>query len=264
MIVCYFTKNVSAWLTASLQIFDRNASLLPSTSICFLSVCLPTLLDAVLKLFFPLTRSATSGNANSNKSAPTHYAAGAKFFLKKRMAVLPITCAWVLKRHSVWRPIPLYSEVEEYLMQPFFTLILLQKKFGNFSKHWNKSNYSQWDQRNLLTRCVSQINMYAVIRVFQQSSKLKIGKCLIVQVLSSNYYITRFELAYEWKATEQMRCCVSNNIVLYNVSVNHEWTDTNNIVSKFWFMRTFPTDEYSQIISHISWKNKSQVSTNNC
>ena len=92
----------------------------------------------------------------------------------------------------------------------------------NFSKHENKSSYSHRDKGNLLTRRVSQINVYAMKRVFQQSSKLKIAKSLIVHVLSSSYYVTRFELGYEWKATEQRRLCVSNNIVLYNVSVNHE------------------------------------------
>ena len=92
----------------------------------------------------------------------------------------------------------------------------------NFSKHENKSSYSHRDEGNLLTRHVSQINVYAVKRVFQQSSKLKIAKCLIVHVLSSSYYVTRFELGYEWKATEQRCFCVPNNIVLYNVSVNHE------------------------------------------
>ena len=59
---------------------------------CFLNVCLPTFLAAVLKFFFPLTTSATSGTAKSNKSAPPRFAAGTIYFLKKRMAVLPITC----------------------------------------------------------------------------------------------------------------------------------------------------------------------------
>ena len=92
----------------------------------------------------------------------------------------------------------------------------------NFSEHENKSSYSHRDKGNFLTRGVSQINVYAVKRIFQQSSKLKIAKSLIVHVFSSSYYITRFELGYEWKATEQRRFCISNNIVLYNVSVNHE------------------------------------------
>ena len=67
----------------------------------------------------------------------------------------------------------------------------------NFSKRENKSSYSHRDKGNLLTRGVSQINVYAVKRVFQQSSKLKIAKSLIVHVLSSSYYVTRFELGYE-------------------------------------------------------------------
>ena len=93
---------------------------------------------------------------------------------------------------------------------------------GTFSKHENKSSYSHRDSGNLLTRLVWQINVCAVKGVFQQSSKLKIAKCLIVHVLSSNYYVIRFELGYEWEATEQRRFCVSNNIVLYNVNVNLE------------------------------------------
>ena len=92
----------------------------------------------------------------------------------------------------------------------------------NFSKHDNKSSYSHRDKGNFVTRGVSQINVCAVKRVFQLSSKLKIAKSLLVHVLSSSYYVTRFELGYEWKTTEQRYLCVSNNIVLYNVSVNHE------------------------------------------
>ena len=75
-------------------------------------------------------------------------------------------------------------------MQPFYTLILIQMNVGNFSKHENKSSYSHRDKGNLLTRRVSQINVYAVKRVFQQSSKLKIAESLIVNVLSSTYYVT--------------------------------------------------------------------------
>ena len=57
----------------------------------------------------------------------------------------------------------------------------------DFSKHENKSGYSHRDKGNLLTERVSQINMYAVKRVFQQSSKLKFAKSLIVHALSSSY-----------------------------------------------------------------------------
>ena len=111
---------------------------------------------------------------------------------------------------------------------------------GNFSEHVNKSSFSHRHKGNFLTRGVLQINGYAVKRVFQQSSKLKFGNWLIVHVLSSSYYVTRFELGYEWKATEQRRLCVSNIIALYNVSVNHEWMDANNIVTNVGSCGPFP------------------------
>ena len=65
---------------------------LPSPN-CFLKVCLPTLFAAVLIFFLPLTTSAISGTANSNKSAPTRFAAGTICLRKNGNAVLPITCA---------------------------------------------------------------------------------------------------------------------------------------------------------------------------
>ena len=99
---------------------------------------------------------------------------------------------------------------------------------------------------------------------FQQSSKLKIAKCLIVHILSRRYYVTRLELGYEWEATEQKRLCVFNNIVLYNVSVNHESMDAKNFQSKCWFTDTSSMHEYSYIVAHISSKYMSQVCTTNC
>ena len=64
--------------------------LLPSPN-CFLRVCFPTLFAAVLKIFLPLTTSAISGTANSNKSAPTRFAAGTTYLRKNGIAVLPMS-----------------------------------------------------------------------------------------------------------------------------------------------------------------------------
>ena len=56
---------------------------------CFLRVCLPTPFAAVLKFFLPVTTSANSGRANSNKSAPTRLAAGTIYLRKTELQFSP-------------------------------------------------------------------------------------------------------------------------------------------------------------------------------
>ena len=60
---------------------------------CFFRVCFPTLFAAVLKCFLPLRTSAISGTPNSNKSAPTGFAAWTTFLRKNGIDFLPIFCA---------------------------------------------------------------------------------------------------------------------------------------------------------------------------
>ena len=74
---------------------------------CFLTVCLPTLFAAVFKLFLPLTTSAYSGTANSNKSAPTRFAAATIYLRQNGIAVLPITRASAPNPRPCCRPTPL-------------------------------------------------------------------------------------------------------------------------------------------------------------
>ena len=59
----------------------------------FLRVCFPTPFAADLKDFLPLITSPISGSANSNRSAPTRFAAGTIYLHRNGIAVLPITCA---------------------------------------------------------------------------------------------------------------------------------------------------------------------------
>ena len=82
---------------------------------CFLRVCLPTLFAAVLNSFLPLTTSAISGAANSNKSATTRFAAGTIYLRKNGIAVLPITCASAPIPRPRCRPIPLEIEISTCL-----------------------------------------------------------------------------------------------------------------------------------------------------
>ena len=74
---------------------------------CFLKVCRTTLFADVLIFFLPLTTSEISGIANSNKSAPTRFAAGTIYLPKNGIAVLPITCASAPNPHPRCRPTPL-------------------------------------------------------------------------------------------------------------------------------------------------------------
>ena len=73
----------------------------------FLRVCLPTLFAAVLVFILPLTTSAISGTAYSNKSAPTRFAAGTIYLRNNGIAVLPITSAIAPNPRPRCRPTPL-------------------------------------------------------------------------------------------------------------------------------------------------------------
>ena len=57
---------------------------LPSPN-CLFRVCFPTLFAADLKDFLPLKNSPVSGAANSNKSAPTRFAAGSTYYAKMEL-----------------------------------------------------------------------------------------------------------------------------------------------------------------------------------
>ena len=99
---------------------------------------------------------------------------------------ISLLLAQELQNHALFDVQYLCSrEVQECLMPIFYTVILKQRNAGSFSKHENKSRYSQGDKGNLLTRRVSQIRVYPVKKVLHKSFKLKIAKNLIVHVLSS-------------------------------------------------------------------------------
>ena len=81
----------------------------------FLSVCLPTFFAAVLIFFLPLTTSAVTGTANSNKSAPKHFAAGTIYLRKNGIEILPITCASAPNLRPRCRPTPLQNGISTCL-----------------------------------------------------------------------------------------------------------------------------------------------------
>ena len=90
---------------------------LPSSN-CFLRACLPTLFAAVLNSFLPLTTSAISGTANSNKSAPMRFAAGTICLRKNGIEVLLKTCASAPSPRPHCRPTLYSMEFQLALKQP--------------------------------------------------------------------------------------------------------------------------------------------------
>ena len=99
---------------------------------------------------------------------------------------------------------------------------------------------------------------------FEQRSELRVAKCLIVHVLSSSYEVSRFELRNKRKATQQWSLCVVNDIVLNQVCVYHEGVYAYNVVNKFWFVRFFSSQHYSNFITNITSEKVSQIRTKEC
>ena len=101
-------------------------------------------------------------------------------------------------------------------------------------------------------------------RSFEQRSELQVAKYLIVHVLSSSYIVSRLELRNKKKATQQWSLCVAKDIVLNQVGVFHERMYADNVVSKFWFVRSFSSQHYSKFITNITSEYVSQMRTKEC
>ena len=135
---------------------------------------------------------------------------------------------------------------------------------GSFSEHQNKTNETHRNKRYLFTTRVSQVNVKTVKRIFEQRSELQVAKCLIVQVLSSRYNVSRLELRNKRKATQQWSFCVANDIVLNQVVVYHERMYADKVVRKIWFVRSFSSQHYSKFITNITSENVSQICIDEC
>ena len=179
-IICKISKNVSACSTASLQMFDCNASLLPATTRFFPQCLSSYAFGSSFEIFLSANNISCLWHCKFQQIS-THALSGWDvMFSQERIVGSPN----ILRKSSKTTP-TLTSNIFvvgkfKNLMKPFYKIILIQMNVGNFSKHENKSSYSHRDKGSLLTRRVSQISVYAVNIVFQQSSKLKIAQSLIV------------------------------------------------------------------------------------
>ena len=98
-------------------------------------------------------------------------------------------------------------------------------------------------------------------RTFEQWSELQVAKCLIVHVLSSSNNVSSPELRNKGKATQQWSLRVTNDIVLDQVRVYHERVYADNVVIKFWFVRSFSSQHHSKFITNVTSEIVSQIRT---
>ena len=84
---------------------------------------------------------------------------------------------------------------------------------------------------------------------------------LLVQLLTTSYNVSSLELRNEKTATQPWIHRVANDILLHRVRVYHERGYADNVVSKFWFVRSFSSQHYSQFITNITSENVSQFRT---
>ena len=146
----------------------------------------------------------------------------------------------------------------------FVTSFRLEMKIGGFSEHQNKTSDTGRYKGYLFTTRVSQFNVNTLKRIFEQRSELQVAKCLIVHVLSSGFNVSRLELRNKRKATQQWSLCVASDIVLNQVCVYHERVYAYNVVSKFWFVRSFSSQHYYKFITNNTSENVSQICTEEC
>ena len=111
---------------------------------------------------------------------------------------------------------------------------------GGFFEHQNKTSDTDRYKGYFFTARVSQVNVSTMERIFEQWSELQVAKFLIVHVLSSSYNVSSLELRNKRKAMQQWCFRVAKDIVINQVRVYHERVYADNVVSKFWLMRSIP------------------------
>ena len=135
---------------------------------------------------------------------------------------------------------------------------------GSLFEHQNKSSDTDRCKGYFFTAHVSQVNVNTMKRFSEQRSELQVAKCLIVHVLSSSYNVSSIEIRNKKKEIQHCNPRVANDIVLNQVLVYHERVYADNVVSKFWFVRSFSSPHYSKFNTNLFSVIVSQIHTKEC
>ena len=135
---------------------------------------------------------------------------------------------------------------------------------GGFCKRQNKTRDIDRYKRFFFSARVCQVYVNTVEKVFEQRSELRLAKCLIVHVLSNSYNVSSLELRSRKNATQHWSLGFVNDTLLRQIRSYHEVVFADNVVKRFWFVRSFGSQHYSKFIDNISPENVSQVRTKEC
>ena len=144
------------------------------------------------------------------------------------------------------------------------TYFELEMNVGGFSEHQNKTSDTNRYKSYFFSARVSQVNVNAMKKFFELWSELQVAKCLIVHLLSSNYNVSSLEFRSKKKVTQQWCFRVANDILLNQVRVYHERLYADNVVGKFWLVRSFSSKLYSNFIANNTSQNVSKIRTKEC
>ena len=164
-------------------------------------------------------------------------------------------------------PLPIHV-VDQHLHRIESILVLKQPSCNVFqvrNECWRlfwTSKQSEWYwqiRRICFTARASQVNVNTIKRMSERRSEMQLAKCLIVQVLSSSSNVYRLDLRNKKKATQQWSLFVANDIVLNQICAYFERVYAYNVISKFWFVRSFSSQHYSKFITNKTSENVSQI-----
>ena len=136
-------------------------------------------------------------------------------------------------------------------------------KVGGFSEHQNKTSDTDRYKGFFFTARVPQNNV-KTMKNFEQRSELQVAKCLIVHVLSSSYNASSLQLRKRRKVTQQWSFRVTNDNLLNQVREYDQKAYADNVISKFWFVRSFSSKHYSKFNTNNTSRNVSQICTTEC
>ena len=137
----------------------------------FFRACYPTLFAADLNTFLPLITSPISGAADSNMSA-TAFCRWDNIFTQKRTCSSPSNLCDSRKSPS---PLSSNPSILWNFYLPWSNLLVvsyvLEMNVGHLSKHQNEPSETNRYKGYILTRCVAQIDVDAMKRIYEQKSK---------------------------------------------------------------------------------------------